>query len=288
MWIRAFAAAPVAQVEATLARSKLTLGPQPPSVLRGTVADWLEGPFACRRVEDGRLGPGVASVEAALPNGFLFVSRAAPRSAAGPAVEQLFLGGGGEAGRLIAATLKAGPIPKETVRLGLCGEAGPLARLMILLTQTLSPPLEILFTVQAPAAEESRHGGGAAAGAGGETEPRTLRATFSFASGSPRQEAAIGRALAAAQELGIASDEPEIPAPERTTGAGERAATPGRWSFRSPAPRTEGASAPVPPPASRERELAPSEWIFALKALGPGMRLRFCRIARESAIAVED
>lgn len=231
MWIRAFAAAPVAEVEARLGAAGLTLGPQPPSVMRGTVAQWLEGPFAGRRVEGGRLGPGVASLEVALPNGFLFVSRPTPRSAAGPGVAQLFLGGGGRFGTLVAATLKAMPIP-TTREFGLRGPAAAIGRLLIQLAQEATPPLDVRVV-------------------GGDP----LEASITFVAGSEREEARLGRALAAARALGL-----------ETIAAEPRFLDSQDW----------------------ERELACAHWNSALEALPPGKRLRLTRIARESAVAVGD
>ncbi len=130
MWIRCGAGAKVATIEEALRRSRLTLGSQPPSVLGGTVADWLEGPYAGRRAMDGRLEPGVSAVDAVLHDGTPLVTRAARRSAAGPAVGQLILGGGGACGLLLCATLKARPLPRQIDHMALEGAPDILVRWM--------------------------------------------------------------------------------------------------------------------------------------------------------------
>ena len=142
MWIRCGAGAKVAAVEEALARARLTLGSQPPSVFGGTVASWLEGPLAGRRAMDGRLEGGVASVEAVLHDGTPLLTRAAPRSAAGPAVGQLLLGGGGRCGLLLCATLKARPAARQLDHLALEGKPAALAGWMRETLQQLLLPVE--------------------------------------------------------------------------------------------------------------------------------------------------
>ncbi len=228
MWIRAFAGAKVSEVEARLRTAGLSLGSQPPSIFDGTVAHWLEGPLAGRRVEGGRLVPGVASIEAALPGGLLYDSRPAPRSAAGPAVANLILGGEGAHGSLMAATLKAEPVPGETARVHVRGASPILARLLEALTLDPCPTLEALI-------------------AGGDP----MEASFSFASDTGPQRAAVGRAMAAAQALAIlCSVAPGIPSPSRG------------W----------------------EGELPREAWSRALGLLPAGSFVTLHRIARESAI----
>ena len=182
MWIRAFAGASVADVEARLRARGLTLGSQPPGIFRGTVAAWLEGPLAGRRVEGDRLASGVASVEAVLPNGLLFVSHAAPRSAAGPDVEQLLLGAEGRYGQLVAATLKAEPVPR-THDVAFAGDPARLGRWLLACVRDPLPPRSV--------------------------EVASGVATSSFCTGTERLEARIGRAIAAARALGLQ----EAPAP---------------------------------------------------------------------------
>jgi len=184
MWIRAYAGASVADVEARLRACGLTLGSQPPSIFRGTVGAWLEGRFAGRRVEGDRLATGVASVEAVLTDGLLFVSHGAPRSAAGPDVKQLLLGGEGRYGQLVAATLKAEPFPR-TKEIAFAGDAERLARWLLGCVRDPLPPLGIAVEgMPAPSA------------------------SVVFAAGTKVQRARVARARLAAAALGLQAREP--------------------------------------------------------------------------------
>ncbi|HEY0839615.1 MAG TPA: FAD-binding protein, partial [Vulgatibacter sp.] len=197
MWIRAYAGAAVADVEARLRARGLTLGSQPPSIFLGTVGDWLEGPFAGRRVEGDRLASGVASVEAVLEGGLLLISHAAPRSAAGPAVAQLLLGGGGRQGQLVAATLKAEPFPRTT-RFAFAGPAKTLARWLLACVRDPLPPIRIEAI-------------------GGDPPSANL----TFAAGTDRLAARNGRAMALARSLGLQ----EVAPPGVREPAGQGAGT---------------------------------------------------------------
>jgi len=145
MWIHAGAGARVRDVEQALQRAGLTLGSQPPAVFEGTVAAWLEGPFAGRRAMDGRLESGVAAVQAVLPDGRPLDTRPAPRSAAGPAVAHLILGGGSRCGFLLGATLKARRLPASEERILLEGETEGLLRLLLRALRGHLPPIEACF-----------------------------------------------------------------------------------------------------------------------------------------------
>ena len=106
------AAVSIRDVEKALEQSGLTLGPLSPSVREGTVATWVEGAHgALRAIPGGRLEPAVLAMEVALRSGSLYRSKAAPRSAAGPDLDHLFLAGQGRLGLLAAATLRAFPLP---------------------------------------------------------------------------------------------------------------------------------------------------------------------------------
>jgi len=184
MWIRAYAGASVSDVEARLRASGLTLGSQPPSIFRGRVADWLEGPYAGRRVEGDRLAGGVASVEAVLPDGLLFLSHAAPRSAAGPDVKNLLLGGEGRYGQLVAATLKAEPVPR-TMEIAFAGDAQLLARWLLACVRDPLPPLGIVVDPGPPPS-----------------------ATLLFPTGTKVHRARVARAREAALGAGLLAREP--------------------------------------------------------------------------------
>jgi alkyldihydroxyacetonephosphate synthase len=149
MWIRAEAGARLTEVEVALRGRGLTLGSQPPSVLPGgTVASWLEGPLAGRRAEDGRIGPAAAAVEAVLPDGTLYRGRAAPRTGAGPGIVGLLLGGGGAAGTIVAATLKAQPVAARREHLAARGTSADVAGLLPRLLALPRLPAELELRVE--------------------------------------------------------------------------------------------------------------------------------------------
>lgn len=172
MWITAAAGARMSEVEVRLRGSGLTLGSQPPSLFRGTVARFLEGPLAGRRSEGGRVGPGVAAVEALLPDGTLHRSRAAPRSAAGPGITSLLLGGGGACGFVLAATLRAEPLASRQVVVSGRGSRDGAAAFLAELSSGLSPPVALEI-----AAGEPLHVECTFAGDHDEVMSRMVRAT---------------------------------------------------------------------------------------------------------------
>ncbi len=96
---------PLSVLEARLKTSGLTLGPLSPCAATLRVGEWLEGPHASLRpIPGGRLEPAALSLEAALWTGGVYRSHRAPRSAAGPALDHLQLGGRGAGGRSPRAT----------------------------------------------------------------------------------------------------------------------------------------------------------------------------------------
>lgn len=130
MWIRAPAEAPVSRIEAALQGRGLTLGSHPPSVFEGTVGEWLEGPWAGRRAMAGRLETAVAGLGAMLPDGTWYSSIPVPRSAAGPGLDHVFLGGGGACGSIRYAWLKAELLPGRLAFVAAEGPTGDLCRLV--------------------------------------------------------------------------------------------------------------------------------------------------------------
>lgn len=230
MWIRCGAGAPVLEVEQALRSVELTLGSQPPSVLAGTVGAWLEGPYAGRRVERDRLESGVASIEARLPDGTRWNSRGAPRSAAGPAVAALILGGGGRCGTVEAAWLKARPFVACSVEVAIGGGGAELAAFVVLALRLEVLPVELEWI-------------------GGEGAVASLR----YENGRPDQQAAVERVRTLAFSLGLR----RAPAPGRIGGG-----------------------------VGSDREVALGELPALLGSVPAGERLRLCRIARESSVAV--
>lgn len=180
MWVSAVAETRVERIEERLQGAGLSLGAQPPSVMRGSLAEWLEGPYAGRRVEGGRLASAVAGIELRLPSGKTFWGRPVPRSAAGPALAQLFLGSGGALATLRSATLRAEPLAEKVETLGFQGDASTVARWLLAATRGIAPPLWVELEV-------------------GE---RVVCALGSRA-GSAWERLQIGEAAAAARALGL-------------------------------------------------------------------------------------
>ena len=86
----------VAALETAARRAGATLGPLLPSVRAGSVGAWLAGPTRGERgIPGARRETAALSVAAVLADGHLAESRAAPRSATGPDLDHLALGGAG-------------------------------------------------------------------------------------------------------------------------------------------------------------------------------------------------
>jgi len=84
----------VAALETAARRAGATLGPLLPSVRAGSVGAWLAGPTRGERgVPGSRRETAALSVAAVLADGHIAESRAAPRSATGPDLDHLALGG---------------------------------------------------------------------------------------------------------------------------------------------------------------------------------------------------
>jgi hypothetical protein len=113
--VEAGAGATVGDIDRAAETLGLTVGPLSPKALELELATFLEGPYAgLRPVLGGRLEPLALAIEAILPDGILYVSRPAPRSAAGPDLDALLLGGEGRFGWVSRATLRL--LPRPAVR----------------------------------------------------------------------------------------------------------------------------------------------------------------------------
>ncbi len=128
LFVEAGAGRKLAGIESRLRTRGLTLGLLPPSVLAGTVADWLEGPHrGLRASPSGLLETAALSLEALLPDGTIFRSPPVPRSAAGPGLVSLVLGGEGRCARLVSAALRVAPSAAARRRVALrARSAAPL------------------------------------------------------------------------------------------------------------------------------------------------------------------
>ena len=101
----------VSALEAAARRAGCTLGPLLPSVRAGSVGAWLAGPTRGERgIPGARRETAALSVAAILADGRLAESRAAPRSATGPDLDHLALGGGGRLCVVAAAWIRLFPV----------------------------------------------------------------------------------------------------------------------------------------------------------------------------------
>jgi FAD/FMN-containing dehydrogenase len=108
--LRAGAGAAVQAVEDRAIAAGLTLGPLLPSTGRKKVGAWLAGPTRGERtIPPGRLETVALAIEAVLPDGSLYRSRETPRSATGPDLDHLLLGGEGRFGIVTRTTLRLFP-----------------------------------------------------------------------------------------------------------------------------------------------------------------------------------
>lgn len=101
-------------IEATLVKHQLSLGPLTPRAMALPLCDFLEGPWAgLRAIHGGRLEPICLSLEGLLPDGRVFRSHPSPRSAAGPELTALWLGAHGRLGLTTRATLRCVPLAAQ-------------------------------------------------------------------------------------------------------------------------------------------------------------------------------
>ena len=112
----------VAALEAAARRAGSTLGPLLPTVRAGSVGAWLAGPTRGERgVPGSRRETAALSVAAVLSDGRIAESRAAPRSAAGPDLDHLSLGGSGRLSVVAAAWIRLFPASPALVSSWRCG-----------------------------------------------------------------------------------------------------------------------------------------------------------------------
>ena len=100
----------VAALETAARRAGCTLGPLLPSVRAGSVGAWLAGPTRGERgVPPSRRETAALSVSVLLRDGRIAESQKAPRSASGPDLDHLALGGGGLLCVIAGATIRLLP-----------------------------------------------------------------------------------------------------------------------------------------------------------------------------------
>lgn len=101
----------VAALEQAARRAGCTLGPLLPSVRAGSIGAWLAGPTRGERgIPGSRRETAALSVAAVLADGRIAESRAAPRSATGPDLDHLALGGSGRLCVVAGAWIRLFPL----------------------------------------------------------------------------------------------------------------------------------------------------------------------------------
>lgn len=105
-------------LDATLRGHGLSLGPLTPASMGLRLGDFLEGPYAgLRAIPGGRLEPLCTGLRAVLADGRRLTTSDAPRSAAGPDLSALVLGGHGRLAVLTQATVRCLPLAENDVRM---------------------------------------------------------------------------------------------------------------------------------------------------------------------------
>lgn len=95
----------------------LTLGPLSPAAMSLRLGEFLEGPYGgMRSIPGGRLEPICTALTAILSDGRRFETSHAPRSAAGPDLTALVLGGNGRMALVTEATVRCFAYPERDVR----------------------------------------------------------------------------------------------------------------------------------------------------------------------------
>jgi FAD/FMN-containing dehydrogenase len=95
----------------------LTVGPLSPAAMQLTLGEFLEGPYAgLRAIPGGRLEPVCTRLVAILADGRRLETSEVPRSATGPDLSALVLGGHGRLGLVTSACLRCYPLPESDVR----------------------------------------------------------------------------------------------------------------------------------------------------------------------------
>lgn len=105
------------EAEMAVQAEGLTIGNWPQSIELSTVGGWVatraSGQYSTAY---GNTEDVVQSLEAVLPDGSIYRSRATPRASAGPDLRQLFLGGEGTMGVVTEVTFSLRPLPEPGVR----------------------------------------------------------------------------------------------------------------------------------------------------------------------------
>ncbi len=108
--VNASAGAPLSSIEREAEKTGLSLGSLSPHAASLTVGAFLTSGYAgLRAVPCGRVESMALALRAVMPDGKVLGTHPSPRSAAGPDLKALILGGEGRAGLLLSAVLKLVP-----------------------------------------------------------------------------------------------------------------------------------------------------------------------------------
>lgn len=117
MTVDAGAGVVLQRLEDRLRTFGLSVGPLSPAAMHLTLAEYLEGPYAgLRAIPGGRLEPLCTKLVAVLADGRRLETSDAPRSAMGPDLSALILGGHGRLGLVVRARVRCYPLPEADVR----------------------------------------------------------------------------------------------------------------------------------------------------------------------------
>lgn len=117
MTVEAGAGWRLSDLDAKLKPHALTVGPLSPAAMQLRLGEFLEGPWAgLRSIPGGRLEPICTSITAIFPDGRRLETSRAPRSAAGPDLSALVLGGHGRLALCTSAVVRCIPLPENDVR----------------------------------------------------------------------------------------------------------------------------------------------------------------------------
>jgi FAD/FMN-containing dehydrogenase len=138
---RVEAGCPVEALEAAVRKSSATLGPLLPSVRAGSVGAWLAGPTRGERgIPGARRETAALAVSVILADGRIAESRAAPRSATGPDLDHLALGGEGRLCVVAGAVVRLFPaVPPAVAAWRMASVADAVAAVARLCGDRLEP-----------------------------------------------------------------------------------------------------------------------------------------------------
>jgi len=135
-------------LERELNQKGFSLGHFPSSIYCSTLGGWLSTRSAGQlSAKYGKIEDLVLALEGVLPDGTIFHTRATPRSATGPDLDQLLVGAEGTLGVITAALVAISPLPAERIFRGFAfADVGSgLEAMRLLMQKELTPALLRLY-----------------------------------------------------------------------------------------------------------------------------------------------